>query len=214
MPAASMKDQNTRVTSKPPPAADWPWWKLSGLVLLSLSAFAVGFVLVPFPSNIALWIAVALVLLTAVVAVWSMPSKPWWAQIAYMNAWLLLILGIGIRNWAAVIPVSWLWVVPMVGGYVAAWTLPIIRPKFSMMLAREQVNPRTRVGNGCLTVALIVFPVAAAIAPSFGLFAPRWGLQNEFHLFIAIMSTLVAVGGSQYFASHLWPKRPWAEREP
>jgi len=200
-------------TTPTPPSAIWPWWKLSGLVILTLSGFAVGFILVPFPSNIALWIAVALVMFTAVVAVWSMPSKPWWAQVAYMNSWLLLILGIGIRNWAATIPFSWLWIVPMVGAYFAAWTLPIIRPEISLKLAREQVDPRTRWGTGCLAVALIVFPVAAAIAPAFGLFAPRWGLQNELHLFIAVMSTLVAVGGSQYFASHLWPQRPWAGPE-
>ncbi len=201
----------SRTKSPTPIAANWPWWKLAGLVVVTLGMFAALFALYPAPSNIAIGTAVLLLLATAAVAVWSMPSNPWWFQVAYVNAWLLLILGIGIRNWAAVIPVSWLWVVPMVGGYVAAWTLPIIRPKFSMMLAREQVNPRTRFGSGCLTVALIVFPVAAAIAPSFGLFAPRWGLQNEFHLFIAIMSTLVAVGGSQYFAGHLWPQRPWAE---
>ena len=214
MPAATSKDQKNRAKSKPPPAADWPWWKLSGAVLLVLSGFAVGFVLVPFPSSVALWIAGTLIVLTAAVAVRSMPSNPWWAQVTYMNAWLLLILGIGVRNWAAVIPVSWLWVVPMIGGYVAAWTLPIIRPKFATMLAREQVDPKTRLGQGCLTMALIVFPVAAAIGPSFGLFAPRWGLQNELHVFIAVISTLVAVGGSQFFASHLWPKRPWAEPEP
>ena len=86
-------------------------------------------------------------------------------------------------------------------------------PELSLKLAREQVNPKTVVGRVFATVALIVASIAAAIAPSFGLFGPRYGLQNEVHLFIAITSTIAAIGLSQYVSSHLWPERPWAESE-
>jgi len=209
---ADMKGQELQTKPKPP-AADWPWWKLTGLVFLTLAGFAVGFILVPFPSSIALWIAVALIFLTAVVVVWSMRSEPWWAQVAYMNAWMLLILGISLRNWAAVIPISPIWVVPIVGIYAIAWALPIFRPEFSLKLAREQVNPKTIAGRVFVTVALIVSSIAAAIAPSLGLFGPRWGIQNEVHVFIATGSTIVAIVLSQYTSSHLWPQRPWAETE-
>jgi len=113
--------------------------------------------LVPFPSSIALWIAAILIVIAASVTVWAMPSNPWWAQITYMNAWLLLILGIGIRNWAAVIPISLVWIVPIIGAYIAAWVLPIVRPEFSLKLAREQVNPKTLAGRVFVTIAAISF---------------------------------------------------------
>jgi len=213
MPAATSKDQKTRAKSKPPPAANWPWWKLVGLVVVTLGLFAVLFALYPAPSNIAIGIAILVLLTTAVVAVWSMPSNPWWAQITYINAWLLFILGIGIRSWAAVIPVSLIWIVPIVGAYIAAWMLPIIKPEFSLKLAREQVTPKTVVGRVFVTVALIIASIAAAIAPSFGLFGPRYGLQNEVYLFIAVTSTIATIGLSQYLSSYLWPQRPWAESE-
>ncbi len=206
-----MKGREFQTRTKPPPAANWPWWKLAGGISLTLFAFALVFVLVPFPSSIAFWVAAILVLLTVAVAVWAMPSNPWWAQITYVNAWLLLILGTGIRNWAAVIPVSLIWIVPIIGAYIAAWTLPIVRPELSLKLAREHVSPKTIVGRVFVTVALIVSSIAAAIAPAFGLFGPRYGLQNEVHLFIAITSTIAAIALSQYISSHLWPERPWAE---
>lgn len=185
-----------------------------GLVFVTLGMFAALFGLLPSPSWAAIWTSIFMLLTTAVITVWAMPSKPWWAQITYVNAWLLLILGMGIRNWAAVIPASPIWIVPIVSAYVAAWALPAIRPELSLKLAREQANPRTIVGRAFVTIALIVASVAAAIAPSFGLFGPRYGLQNEVHLFIAIASTIASIGLSQYSSSHLWPQRPWAKQAP
>jgi len=201
-----MKKRKSRSTSNA-----WPLWKTVTLAPLALGAFAALVGIVPSYSPQALAVGIGLTVVGVVAAAWISISPSWWAAMVFINAWLLLMLGLAIRAWATLIPQVWVWLVPLVAAYLLAWALPAISPKLSARLLREQFAPETRWGRGCLTLFLVVGPAAGALGASVGMYGSRFGQGTAVMLVMAVLSSAVAVGFAQAVAQQVWPKRPWAQ---
>jgi hypothetical protein len=122
------------------------------------------------------------------------------------------MLGLTIRAWNAVIPALGLWITLLVGLYVLAWALPAIEPKISALLFREQFAPETRLGRGCLALALAVGGAAAGTGATLGMYGSRYGQENLVFLAIGALLTFGVLAWSQAVAHDMWPKRPWAKK--
>ena len=190
----------------------WPWWLSSSLALLVYGSFGGILAYAPDYSPAALRAAVVLTSAQVVVSGWGSQTKTWWSQVAYMNLWMLFLMGIGIRFWAAVVPGIWLWVPLVLGGYLFAFILPLVRPSLSEKLAREQITPQTKPGRGCLAFSGAMLPIAGLSGYWLYEFSKRAGLEELGHLLGGVLFLAPAIGGTQYFMHHLWPKRPWAKQ--
>lgn len=168
--------------------------------------------LLPDYSPVALGIALVIGLAGAVAAVDGAGRATWWHQIVVVNSWFLLMLGLAIRSWNAVVPALGLWVPLFVGLYALAWSLPSIEPKLSALLYREQIAPETRIGRGCLGLALAVGGAAAGTGATLGMYGARYGQEKLVLLAMAALGTFVTLGWGQYVAHDMWPKRPWGEQ--
>lgn len=183
------------------------------MALVTFGGFGGMLALFPEYSPIALAIAAVLVLSAVIAVILGAGRTNWWYQMLVGNSWFLLILGLGIRAWNAVIPALGLWLVLLLGLYLLAWALPAVEPKLSALLTREQLDPKTRLGRGCLAVALAVGPAAGGLGATFGLYGSRYGQEKLVYLVGGSLATIAALAWSQFAAHDMWPKRPWAQKQ-
>jgi len=179
--------------------------------MLALGSIATLLTLYPYYTPLALTIGVSLTIAGTFAAICSHRSYDYWARAAYGNSWLLLFLGTAIRAWTDVIPVLWFWFVLLMTLYLVAWAFPVLHPKLSALLFREQFAPETRLGRGCMAWALALLPVIGGLGATFGMYGSRNGLDNIVSLVMAILGSIISIGLSQVFSHQLWPQRPWTK---
>ncbi len=191
---------------------EWPMWQLIGIALGTFGGLGGLLTVTPSYSPIALAIAIVLGVSGATALLLGAGRSSWWHQVVVANSLFLLLLGFVIRAWNEVIPALGVWLVLLLGLYVLAWTLPAIEPKLSALLFREQLDPKTRLGRGCLVVALAIGPAAGGLGATFGLYGSRYGQEKLGYLAIGCLGTVGVLAWSQIAAHEVWPKRPWANK--
>jgi hypothetical protein len=191
----------------------WPWWKSGGLALFVFGGFSAILVFYPSYSPFSLSVGVGFVLLGVVISIFAVRSQDWWGQFGYINAWMLLVFAIGIRAWNDVIPILWLWLIVLPGFYILAWALPVVHPKLSAFLLREQLTPETTVGRGCMSWAITLFPVASGVGAVLGMYGSRYSQGKLMSIVIAGIATTSVLAMVQAVSHQIWPKRPWARQK-
>lgn len=203
--------------SERPAVIDWPWWKVIGLLVFLFGVLTGLLTLVPYYSSVALAIGIGLSVAGTIPVVWLRiwRTPNWWMEVAYAVVWPLFFLGLGARLLAAIIPVIWVWLIPLLAAYLLAWALPALNPALSALLWREQTAPQTRLGRGCLILMLPLAPVAGTIGASVGMFGSRFFEDRApIYLIMGMLGSIVAIGMAFAFAYQYWPKRPWRKDEP
>lgn len=122
-----------------------------------------------------------------------------------------IFLGLAVRAWADVIGSVWFWLIFLLALYLLAWALPVLHPKLSAFLWREQIAPEMCLGRGCLALALALLPVAGGLAGVLGGIVVEDFSDKTVSLILAIGFSVLAIGWGQAIAHEMWPKRPWAE---
>lgn len=191
--------------------ADWPTWKLLLAVVPSFGIFGALVGIFPDYSPIAMALGIAMTLGAALVTAIGSNTKSWYLQVSYVAIWSGMFVAIAVRGWMALLPYPWVWITLHVILYLAIWTLPALASNLSALLAREQTNPETRLGVGCLRFSIPLLPLAGGIGAAIGLYGPRYGLDNWVILFISALGSAVGLGMAQYFGHHLWTERPWED---
>ncbi len=190
----------------------WAWWRVAVLGLAAFGGFALALTVIPFPSTAALAVGAIIALIGMGAFLWYWLSSNWWARLVYVNALLLLMYGLSIRAWLEIIPPSWLWLLPLAIAYLIAWTLPVVNWSISSILVREQTVPETRLGRGCLALALLMAPVAAGLGGTFGIYGTRYGYGDAVILVVAVGLCIVTLALAHHWAHGHWQQRPWASR--
>lgn len=192
----------------------WPTWKLLLTVVPGFGIFGALVGVFPDYSPAALALGIAMTIGAALVTAIGSDTRSWYLQVAYVAIWSAMFVAIAVRGWAALLPYPWVWLTLHLVLYLAVWTLPAIASNLSAFLAREQTNPQTRFGIGCLRFSVPLLPLAGGIGAVIGLYGPRYGLDNWVVLFISALGSAVGLGIVQYFGHHLWSERPWGDIGP
>lgn len=202
------------MSSKPGrhPYARWHWWQAAGMGLLAFGGFGLLLTFLPEFAPAAAAAGLALALAGTLAGLWNWQTFSWGARLATASVLALELLLIGIRAWAALDTSWWLWLPTLLVVVLAAWALPVVRPRLSAVLWREQVAPRTRAGRGCLALALAVAPIAGVLGGGLGMYGSRFGQTDLVWLALGTLGTMSAVGISFSTAHQLWPERPWASK--
>lgn len=204
-------DMDNHNHKKQLPIVAYPWWKVVGFPLLLLLPFSALMVLTPsFEYSFAI-LGASIILMGVGCTIYGRLTSNYWAIIANFFLLSLQFLFIAVRTWSAIIPVIWIWVLPLVVAFLLGWTLPVLNTKTSAFLYREQIAPDTRLGRGCLLLMLIIAPAAGGIGATFGMYGSRYGQSNLVYLAMAILASFVAVAGAQAFSHQFWVQRPGAK---
>jgi hypothetical protein len=197
--------------TRPSHIARWPWWKVLGL-----GAFAFGMtgslmaIASPFPSVPGLIVGLSLGLVATMLLLVYWRTNHWWARVIFAEVWTLQLVGAGVGLATHVFPLSWTWLLPLAAVYLAALALPIVAPRTSRMLVREQAFPRTRLGRGCLAVSLALLPIGGILGASVGMNAGRFGWAR----IVIPFGALVLIVGATAYAHNImhdsWRQRPSA----
>lgn len=175
------------------PLARRPKWQVFATASFSFGVFAILLGVFPFYSPQALLAGLVLAGTGIVAGMWNLVAYSRYSRLATALVWSLMVLLLGARSLSMTLDPWWLWAVPLVGVYVAAWTLPATRPGTSELIWREQMAPRTRLGRGCLAMAIAAAPIAAALGASVGIFGGRFGTDD---LVFAVVGVLALMGAS------------------
>jgi hypothetical protein len=200
------------MSTKPLPAEHWSLWKLLLLPLVSHGALTALLALYPTYSTTALVLGFFLTAVGTLGFVLTGRSRSWWGRVAYFNTLLLLIMAIGVRAWLMIGGPVWIWTTILIAAYVLAWTVPILNPKLSELLWKEQIAPETRLGQGVMNFSITFLPLAGAIGASIGMYGSRSGHDDFVALFIGTVSSIVSIALAQAFSHQLWQDNPWRER--
>ncbi len=187
------------------------WWKQILLVVglfIGLSLFSILLYFTPPYNNsvTTIWIGVSHTLLgtaAMIIALWKR-EKGKWVAFPLMHAWMFILYAIGLRALNAVYPIPMGWLLVFLVTYALAWLLPYIRPKLSSILLREQMAPQTKLGKGCMSIALGGLPTIGSIAAVIGLHTSRSGEENAVYLIMGILGILTALAGTQAFSHQIW----------
>jgi hypothetical protein len=117
---------------------------------------------------------------------------------------MFLVYAIGLRALNAVYPIPMGWLLVFLAMYVLAWLLPYSKHALSTILLREQMTPQTKLGKGCVSIAIGGLPTIGSIAALTGLYASRSGDEDFVYLIISIVSIAAALAGSQAFSHQIW----------
>jgi hypothetical protein len=197
--------------SKRHPSSHWRWWEAIGVAVFSFCGLGALIGLVPPFSSAALRFGLITGVMVALVAMWNWWSYNWWSRITLGVFWSLQIMAITVRSWSSLSDALWIWLLPLLGGYIVAWTLPSITPALSNLLWREQTAPQTRFGRIFFGLTLSIAPVAGVLGASFGMYGSRSGEIDLTLMVIGSLCSLGAIGFAFAFSYQLWPKRPWAQ---
>ncbi len=191
------------------PAYEWAWWKIAGLAFFALGGLSLMLAVFPHLSSQAAALALILFILGFVGSLWSWRTYNWWARLIVTNSFLLLLLGIGIRAWSEIVPAIWILAIGSSIAYVLAWALPVLSPKLSAAMVREQTNPQTALGRGCFIVGVVVAPAAAGLGATFGLYGSRYGQGDLVFLLIGISLIFASLILGHSASYNHWMERPW-----
>jgi hypothetical protein len=190
------------------------WWKTLplGIILYGVQALLVA-VIPEFSATCAV-IAAGLAF-TGVVSIVAYRSfESWWGRLIALNAWTMLLFGMVIRIWAYLIFSEWIWLGLLFPLYVLAWLIPVLLPDFSRLLFREQFEPQTRLGKGCLRIFIAVGFSGVGLSATYAYYALRRGERQSVFFLAALMGTVVVIALSQVFSHQLWQQRPWRNNRP
>jgi len=194
------------------PISHWRLWQVFPTLVFAAGVFGILPGLIPPFSISAFWIGIGLAALAIPVGLWNWWTYNWWARLTILLLWTVQILLLASRGWSQLIPIIWIWLVPILGAYVVAWLLPALNPVLSGVLWREQWCPETRMGRAIMGVVLAVGPSAGVLGASFGLYGSRFGEANLVYLALATLGSMAAIGIAFANAYVLWPERPWAKQ--
>lgn len=190
--------------TKPSSNIDWNWWKLLGACLGGFGTFGILLGLLPNYSLGALLIGLFLTLLITGMGLWGWKTSYLIPQILVTILFTTQILCIGVRFWMAIYGGVMPWFPIIALGYILAWVFPIIMPKLSELLWREQTAPQTKVGKILLSAVLSIAPVAGVLGASGGMFSSRYGNSILTDVAIGSLFTIVAVGLSFLFSYQIY----------
>ncbi len=189
------------------PVRNMPLWKVL-IVMLSYCIILGVFSLMPiFISNgsiIAIIVAVSHPLMGAIAVLLSARTKIVWARFLGGHSWMFIIYATGLFALNAAYPIPMGWLLVFLVMYALAWLLPYLRPALSSIILREQMAPETKLGKGCMSIALGGLPTIGSIAAVIGLHASRSGEENVVYLIMGIIGILTALAGSQAFSHQIW----------
>ncbi len=189
------------------PVRNMPIWKVLIIMLcycIILGVFSLMPIFISNGSTIAIIVAISHPLLGAIAVLLSARTKYVLARFLGGHSWMFIIYATGMfaLNEVYLIPMGWLLVFLVL--YALAWLLPYIRPKLSSIILREQMAPQTKLGKGCMSIALGGLPTIGSIAAVIGLHASRSGEENFVYLIMGILGILTALAGAQAFSHQIW----------
>jgi len=189
------------------PVEGWPWWKVTGIAVLSFGSLAT--ILAVFPRSSPTAVAAGVIVAAAGVAsmIRSWKSYSWWSRLGTLQAYPLLLYLIAARAWADILPETLLWIAAFSVAYLLALALPVIDFRLSAFVAREQTDPQTRLGRGCLALALILAPLAAGIGGTFGIYGTRLGRGDTVLLVVAVGLSAIGLAFAHSVSHTLWRDR-------
>ena len=184
----------------------YEWWRAVFLPFWLGLMFALIAMIPPFsPSFLGIGGAIAAIISTAAFVYWR--THDWRALWLLQHGFPLVLLLLGARGWAHIVPAKWVWLVPLLGAYVLAWWLPASASGVSRTLFREEQAPRTCLGRGCVLAFLALGPAGGIVGASIGMYGSRL-LGKEFHFWgFALFGTALALVWSHLVAQSLWDRR-------
>jgi len=189
-----------------------PLWKVLLLVIPFLGILSIGLALFPQYSPQAAVAAGVLSSAGIVASILTVQLKNWWSQIAVVNVALLFGLGIGLRAGMDVFGEGLYWPLSVVLLFLFAWAIPLVAPRFSARVLKEQLAPETRIGRGCLTYSLGLIPSVGAMSYLVQRLVSHSGLEKLDSLLVAVIASTVAIGAAQAYSHQYWAKKPWANQ--
>jgi hypothetical protein len=191
-----------------------PLWKRITFYLISLGVLSA--ILTVLPSGyhpIAFLIAITLLFTGVIAAIYADRTRDWRAVVVFSSTWPSIFFAIGARALISTLINSWIWVSLLLALYFLAWLIPTIAPALSALLWREQTNPQTRLGIGCMGVFTRFSAAIMALGPLTGMYLSRYGYSNVALLIIGIGMCLIGILFGQIASHQLWDERPWAQQE-
>ncbi len=182
--------------------------------VLVFGAFGALFGLIPPISMTAVRFGLLLSVPVILASLWSWWTYSWWARLASAGLWTIQFLAIAARAWELILGITWISAGPILIAYLLAWTMPILKPRISAFLWREQTAPQTRGGRTLLGLALAIGPSAGVLGAAVGLFGSRSGNLEATLAFAATIFSIAAIGFAFAISYQLWPDRPWASNRP
>jgi uncharacterized membrane protein len=187
-------------------------------VVLSATVFgglAILLAIVPTYSFVATVVAIILSIAGMIVTNWGIRSRKWWLQLAFWEIFILFFMGMAVRAWYALLDQAsfWLVLVSAVLLHTVAWTFPWIFPRLSARMAREQLTPTTRVGHFVQVFSMSLVPGIAGLAYLVQRLTQEKGLEGLDTLLIAVIGSVIAIGGPQAISHQYWEKKPWTNQD-
>ncbi len=185
-------------------ARKWPLWKVILLPLTTLSFTSILLIFLPTgPSFIAVFTGISHTLLGTAFFIITARTFHSWGYI-YIHSCLFLLYATGLRAFDAIRPLSTGWVIVLLIPYALAWLLPHIQPTISTIMFREQMAPQTKLGKGCLRIALVGLPTIGSTAALTGLYFSRINEENTISLVAGLLLVYSALAGAQAISHQLW----------
>jgi hypothetical protein len=191
-----------------------PLWKRIVFYLISLGTL--GAMITLFPTGyhpVALLVAIILFITGLIVAIFADRTSDWRAVVVYSSIFPSLFFALGARALISQLSHAWIWISLLLACYLLAWLIPMITPRLSALLWREQTSPKTRLGVGCMSVFTRFSATIIALGPLTGMYLSRYGYGDVALLIFGIGMCLVAIIFGQIFSHQLWNKRPWVQQE-
>lgn len=191
------------------PSAKLPYWQLFLIAAAGLGGFALLMAFFPAYSRVAAISAAGLATVGTICLFIGSGNNNWWAQLGFLNAWLLLLVGISVRAFSVIVPWGATAGILVIVAYALAWSWPIIASRTS-----PDVPPKPRLGGGCTSWAIALGPSVIGVAAAFGVYGSRIGLVEATMLATGALGSAASIGIAQAMANRLWPSRPWFQRGP
>ncbi len=204
------------MSDKPLPIEKWSLWKVILMPFGFFGIWAAFPIFYPYYSPAALIIGVFLVVVGVVGAVLISRRRRRLGQIAFSNAFLLIMFTTAARAWLVVIGKVWLWALWMIlllPLYFLAWVLPTLNSKLSAFLWKEQYTPETRPGKVILNISARILPIAGSGGALIGMYGSRSGYDDFGALFLGFAFSLVSIGLAQVTSHSFWREDRRRERK-
>jgi hypothetical protein len=198
----------------PLPIPKMPLWKWIASYLIPMGGFAA--ILTFFPTGyhpIALLVGTTLLIIGLIAGIYVSQTEDWRAVAVLQSTWPSLLFAIGTRALINQFSYAWIWVSLLLACYILAWLIPAIAPKSSALLWREQTNPQTHLGMGCMGIFTRFSATIMASGPLAGMYLSRYGYGNIAIMLVGTLLCPSAIAMAQIFSHQLWNNRPWAHQE-
>ena len=182
----------------------WNWWRI---VLYGWSAVGIlGLVVSALP-----FFSFSLYIVTLVWGIFTIVSIFLWRwqglrfhriiAISYFPSFFFIA---ATRLWSYLYVFHWVWFSLFLGVYLLAWVLPILFPKISIIVYRDQFDLKK--GRRRLMFMYISFFVVTLI----GMFGANALADHLWFLLIAILSSIISIAFAQLFAHQMLMDEPFA----